>query len=108
MATQSKLEEIAIAQRNILVAINPFDNADPSQNYTAVHTKALSDNITPVQGKGTGIFMDTTNGGGSLDINGAAQFPGSGRLAEIAANQFQPTTPYQHPDTSANIGQVNF
>lgn len=108
----NKLEEAAIAARNALVAINTFNNANPSNNYGATHTRALSDEITPVQGKGTGTLLDTYNGGGSYDIYGTPQYPGSGRLAAFANNEstwgYGPSQPYSTPDTSGNIGQVSF
>ena len=74
--------------------------------------KALSDEQTPVKGKGTGVFLDTYNGGGSLDIYGNPAAAGSGRLAAIANNTstwgYGPTSYYQHPDTGGNVGQVTF
>ena len=106
MAKQSKLETIAISQRDKLIASNTYDNADPSENYSSKHTRALSDNLTPVQGKGTGIFLDTNNGGGSIDIHGNPAFAGSGRLQQMSANDFDKENPYQAPDTSKNSGQV--
>jgi len=57
MATQSKLEQLAIAVRDGLVTRNTYNNADDANNYTDTHTRALSDQLTPVQGKGTGIFL---------------------------------------------------
>ena len=77
-----------------------------NDNYSATHTRALSDKITPINGKGTGKFMDTNNGGGSLDIYGVPQAAGSGRLANLAVNQYKQNSGYEKPDTSANIGQV--
>jgi hypothetical protein len=108
----NKLEEAAIASRNVLIAINNYDNVADANNYTATHTKALSDQETPVKGKGTGVFLDTYNGGGSLDIYGNPAAAGSGRLAAIANNTstwgYGPTSYYQQPDTSGNAGQVTF
>jgi hypothetical protein len=106
------LEQAAIAARNTLIAINGYDNVDSANNYTATHTKALSDQQTPVQGKGTGVFLDTYNGGGSFDINGAPNAVGSGRLAAYANNLstwgYGPSAYYTTPDTSGNVGQVTF
>lgn len=106
MAKKETLQDIAIAQRNKLLASNTYDNADPSDNYTAKHTRALSDNLTPVQGKGTGIFLDTNNGGGSIDIYGNPAYAGSGRLPQLSANEFDAENTYKAPDTSKNTGQV--
>lgn len=108
----NKLEQAAIAQRDVNLTKNAYNNDSTSNNYTATHTKALSDNTTPVKGKGTGLFLDTYNGGGDLDINGNPNFAGSGRLAAFANNTskwgYGPTSYYQHPDTSGNIGQFSF
>ena len=100
----NKLEEIAIANRNSLTAANTYNSADESQNYTATHKNALGDG--DVKGKGTGIHLDTTNGGGDVDINGAANASGSGRLQNKAFNQYNDNNSYGHPDTSGNVGQV--
>ena len=108
----NRLEAAAIATRSTLIAINNYDNVDQSNNYTATHTRALSDATTPVNGKGTGVFLDTYNGGGSLDVYGTAQWAGSGRIAAIANNGstwgYTPSTYYTAPDTSLNQGQVAF
>ena len=108
----NKLETAATAARNGLIAINGYNNADDANNYTATHTRALSDQLTPINGKGTGIFLDTYNGGGDLDINGNPTYAGSGRLSAIANNTskwgYGPDSYYTHPDTSANTGQVAF
>ncbi len=100
---QSKLEKIAIDQRQSQLTKNTYTDADPSKNYTGKHTRALSDDETPVNGKGTGVFMDTNNGGSSVDIYGNMQFAGSGRKAALASNKFDPENTYKQPDTSKNI-----
>ena len=106
------LEQAAISARNTLIAINNYDNVDGANNYTATHTRALSDQQTPVYGKGTGVFLDTYNGGGSFDLNGAPNAAGSGRLAAYANNLstwgYGPSAYYTAPDTSGNVGQVTF
>ena len=108
----TKLEQAAIAARNVLIAINNYDNVSDANNYSATHTRALSDQQTPVNGKGTGVFLDTYNGGGSLDIYGNPALAGSGRLAAFANNTstwgYGPNSYYQAPDTSGNVGQVTF
>ncbi len=104
----NKLEQAAIAARNTLLPANTYNDEADANNYTATHTRALSDNQTPVAGKGTGIFLDTYNGGGSIDINGASNAVGSGRLQNIAKNEYDASNTYQHPDTSANEGQFSF
>jgi hypothetical protein len=108
----NKLEQAAIATRESLIAKNTYNSVDDANNYTSKHTRALSDELTPVAGKGTGIFLDTYNGGGDLDINGNPNAAGSGRLAAFANNTskwgYGPDNYYEHPDTSGNVGQVAF
>jgi hypothetical protein len=108
----NKLEQAAIAARNALLPKNNYNNADDANNYGATHTRALSDDTTPVYGKGTGVFMDTYNGGGSLDIYGIPTAAGSGRLSAIANNVakwgYGPNQFYTAPDTTTNSGQVRF
>jgi len=104
----NKLEEAAIAARDALVTKNTYKGDDDSNNYTATHTRALADTKTPVHGKGTGVFLDTNNGGGSIDINGAQDAVGSGRIQNIAKNEYNKDNEYTHPDTSGNEGQFTF
>ena len=115
---QSPLEAAAIAARATLLPTNIYNNAAPANEYTATHTRALSDNTTPVYGKGSGGFLDIDNYagvGGDWDINGnQANSVGSGRIPAFALNNstwgYGPTglgmTPYQHPNTAGNVGQV--
>lgn len=104
----NKLEEIAIQYRDLLTTKNTFNNSADANNYGETHTRALSDEATPVHGKGTGVFLDTYNGGGSLDIYGSQNAVGSGRIANKAKNEYNENKPYEHPDTSGNIGQFRF
>tara|TARA_R110000782_G_scaffold30108_3_gene74980 strand:+ start:632 stop:958 length:327 start_codon:yes stop_codon:yes gene_type:complete len=106
--SSNKLEQAAIAARNALLPTNTYNSADDGNNYSATHTRALSDQETPVAGKGTGIFLDTYNGGGSVDINGATNAVGSGRIQNVAKNEFDGDNQYVHPDTSGNEGQFTF
>ncbi len=110
---QSALEVAAIAARARLIPNNTYNNFAAANTYTATHTRALADSTTPVQGKGTGGFLDIENynAGGDYDINGnAATAIGSGRKAGITLNMstwgFGPGSNYVAPDTSANTGQV--
>ncbi len=102
----NKLEEAALAQRAALIPLNTFNSSDDSQEYGATHTRALSDTTTPVAGKGTGVFLDTYNGGGDYDINGNPAIVGSGRIQNVVLNQYDAQNGYQVPDMSGNIGQV--
>ena len=105
MAVQSDLEKIAIEIRKTLQAKNTFNEGD-GKKYQAGHTRALSDDKTPIQGKGTGIFLDTYNGGGDLDINGNPEVPGSGRIKNKVMNEYNEDKAYKAPDTSLNTGQI--
>lgn len=113
---QSALEVAAIAQRNILIPINTynnFNNANPANMYSATHTRALADQVTPHYGKGTGQFLDiyNYNAGADWDILGNATISiGSGRNPAFANNfstwGYDNTHGYSHPNTGGNIGQV--
>lgn len=102
----NKLEEAAIAARQQLITSNTYNNFDAPNNYSATHTRAKSDDLTPKYGKGTGVSFDSTNGGSSDDIHGVPNAAGSGRIANLATNQFNNDNPYTIPDMSGNIGQV--
>lgn len=109
---QSKLEQIAITQRNTLIPINDYNNEAAPNNYTANHSKALTDEQTPEHGRGTHNFLDTPNynAGTQTDINGNPSIPGSGRNSAIANNGstwgYTPETTYQAPNTDLNQGQI--
>jgi hypothetical protein len=114
---QTPLEAAAIAARASLLTNNTYNNAAVANEYSATHTRALSDTITPVYGKGSQGFLDIDNYGGvggSIDINGNANYIGSGRNPEMSLNNstwgYGPNglsmTPYTTPNTSLNVGQV--
>jgi len=115
---QSPLEAAAIIQRNTLLPINTYNNAAVANEYTATHTRAISDSTTPIYGKGSGNFLDIQNYagvGGDWDINGnQGNSVGSGRNPAFGLNGstwgYGPAQigmqNYQHPNTSANKGQV--
>ena len=99
------LQDYAIEARDILESKNIYTDIEGMQ-YNSQHTRALSDTETPIQGKGTGVYLDVTNGGGSLDIYGNTTIVGSGRIKNLAINEYGNDNPYTAPDTSANKGQV--
>lgn len=115
---QSPLEAAAIAQRAFLIPTNIYNNVASSNEYSATHTRALSDQTTPVYGKGSGQFLDISNYGGvggDYDINGnQSLYNGSGRNPQITLNAslwgYGPNqiagSYYTQPNTSLNIGQV--
>lgn len=104
--SQSKLEQAAIEARNNLIPFNTYNDADANNNYGATHTRAKSDEETPVYGKGTGVNFDSYNGGSSIDIYGNPNYAGSGRIPLLASNQYNDNNGYTTPDTSGNVGQV--
>jgi hypothetical protein len=103
---QSPLEQIAIIHRQTQLAANSFDSSAPANGYSETHTKALSDTTTPVHGKGTGVSMDTTNGGSDVDINGNVLISKTGRVQNMAINPYDTINGYTTPNTAANVGQV--
>ena len=109
---QTALEIAAIQAREALLARNTYNNDGNANNYSATHTRALSDQITPINGKGTGSYLDIENynAGAEYDKNGNAIYVGSGRKPALANNGatwgYNPDSVYEEPDTSKNIGQV--
>jgi len=106
----TNLEIIGINERSGLVTPNLYKQNwttpnNTTDNYSVLHTRALSDTTTPIYGKGTGLFLDTSNGGGDYDINGSVNYAGSGRLNAILINTAQwsygPATPYSVINTRA-------
>ena len=115
----TKLEELAIngnpsvpgSGRNKLLANNVYNDTEDANNYNASNSRALSDQETPIHGKGTGagdIVGATLAGGGDQDINGNVSIPGSGRIKLMAVNTFNPTNNYMNtfPGVSPTSGIV--
>jgi hypothetical protein len=78
------LTAIADIQRKSLIVKNDYKTVNP---YSSVNPDAISDGDD--SGKGTGIFLDTMNGGSSIDI--------AERKNEIKVNEYQPNKPYTTP-----------
>lgn len=78
------LTAIADLQRKSLIVKNDYKTVNP---YSSTNPDALSDGDE--SGKGTGIFLDTVNGGSSIDI--------IERKNEIKVNEYQPNKPYTTP-----------
>lgn len=97
MAERSKLDLIGEEARNNHIIKNTFNGNSEDKQYSRTHSMALSDEETPVHGKGTGIELDTENGGGSVDINGDPGISGTGRKGNIRFNQYNKTNQYQKP-----------
>ena len=110
---QSALEVAAIRQRSILIPINTYNNSALANEYSATHTRALSDTLTPHYGKGTGNYLDihNYNAGSDWDVFGNPSIAlGSGRNPAFGLNYttwgYDNKNDYKHPNTSKNIGQV--
>ena len=71
-------------QRKKLIPKNDYK---PTNSYSATNKDAISDGDE--FGKGTGIFLDTANGGSSVDT--------IERIKEIKINEYQREKPYTTP-----------
>ena len=78
------LTAIADIQRKSLIVKNDYKTVNP---YSSVNPDAISDGDE--SGKGTGIFLDTINGGSSIDI--------VERKMGTKVNEYQPNKPYTTP-----------
>lgn len=78
----NKLTAIADKLRKDLLVKNDF--AQKKNEYGVVNPDAISDG--DLQGKGTGIFLDTSNGGNSTD--------NAERKNEIKVNSYSSVKPY--------------
>ena len=88
------LEELGDEYRKENIIKNTYQNAQGNQ-YGQKHKNALSDGDN--KGKGTGLFLDTYNGGGIDDIVGSSNEPGSGLLSKLIKNKYSEEKPYTHP-----------
>ena len=111
----TKLEDYAVngfgtfKGRNSLLAKNIYkEGAKAGTQYSATHTRAISDQTTANYGKGSGGDLDVNNYnnvGSDWDKNGNANIAmGSGRNPAFAQNLgkwgYDPTHYYKHPDLS--------
>jgi hypothetical protein len=80
----NELGMIGEDQRKKLIPKNDYK---PTNSYSATNKDAISDGDE--FGKGTGIFLDTANGGSSVD-----SFE---RINEIKINEYQKDKPYTTP-----------
>ena len=76
--------------------------------YSNTNSRALSDDETPVLGKGTGVYLDTINGGSKIDENGNPNVQGSGRKGNTLKNYYTKDNGYTKPDMGNEEGQVQF
>jgi hypothetical protein len=80
----NELGQVGEQQRQKLIPKNDYK---PVNQYSATNKDALSDGDE--LGKGTGSFLDTINGGSSVDI--------LERKNEIKINEYQYDKPYTTP-----------
>ena len=83
---QNKLTEVAEMIRKQQITRNDYQL---DKQYGATSPDAMS--TGDVQGKGTGVYLDTSKGGNVIDI--------AERKGAIKISQFQPDKPYQVPGT---------
>lgn len=80
----NELGQIAEQQRQKLIPKNDYKSVNP---YSSTNKDAISDGDE--FGKGTGVFLDTANGGSSVDT--------IERISEIKTNEYQKNKPYTTP-----------
>ena len=80
----NELGMVGEEQRKRLIPKNDYK---PTNAYSATNKDAISDGDE--QGKGTGVFLDTANGGSSIDV--------LERINEIKINENQKNKPYTTP-----------
>jgi hypothetical protein len=80
----NELGMIGEQQRNKLFPKNDYKAVNP---YSSTNKNAISDGDE--FGKGTGVFLDTANGGSSID--------NIERINEIKINEYQKNKPYTTP-----------
>ena len=80
----NELSQIATQQRSKLIHKNDYK---VTNKYSSTNPDAIADGDE--MGKGTGVFLDTVNGGSSIDI--------LERKNEIKINEYQVNKPYTTP-----------
>jgi hypothetical protein len=80
----NELSQIATQQRSKLFPKNDYKDTN---KYSATNSDAIADGDE--KGKGTGGFLDTLNGGSSID--------NLERKNGIKVNEYQPNKPYTTP-----------
>ena len=93
MATSERLDfsqplnDLGIIGQDQRKKLIPKNDYKETNQYSATNKDAISDGDD--FGKGTGVFLDTVNGGAQLDI--------IERKNEIKINEYQPNKPYTTP-----------
>lgn len=88
---KSKLEQVADEERKKLIIKNTYTGTNTNDMYSSTHTRAMSDDLTPEYGKGTGQSFDTKEGGSSTDIKA--------RKENLRFNNYNREKTYQKPGT---------
>ena len=81
------LNDLGIIGQDQRKKLIPKNDYKETNQYSATNKDAISDGDD--FGKGTGVFLDTVNGGSQLDI--------IERKNEIKINEYQPNKPYTTP-----------
>jgi hypothetical protein len=93
MATSERLDfsqpmnDLGIIGEDQRKKLIPKNDYKPTNSYSSTNKDAISDGDE--FGKGTGVFLDTANGGSSTDV--------FERINEIKINEFQKDKPYTTP-----------
>jgi hypothetical protein len=92
----SKLEELANTARESMLSKNVYT---PNSQYSSSHPNATQagggiDDPLNVKGKGTGITLDTTNGGSSIDVNGSPSIAVPTGRAALQGNEYNSNNIY--------------
>ena len=93
----SPLEKLAEQARLRLLQLNLYNSSN--NVYTKDHpnatiTRGGSDDPFNAKGKGTGIYLDTSNGGSAIDANGSPSVPESGRKLVFMLNKWNVNNQY--------------
>jgi hypothetical protein len=92
-----ELTRYAEEYRRRLIIENGYNNT-PGNVYGVNHPNATlavgANDPNNLRGRGTGVYLDTSNGGTSVDINGLPDYPNTGRIGTLFLNRFTPTNPY--------------
>jgi hypothetical protein len=93
-----RLGDIASKAREQLILQNVYQDLS-GKRYNSTHPNATQaqggiDDRLNAKGKGTGEYLDTSNGGGSIDINGRPELGGGGRLDALTKNIYTKDNPY--------------
>lgn len=93
-----RLSEIADKARENLITQNVYQNL-PGKSYNSRHPNATQeqggvDDRNNIKGKGTGQYLDTTNGGSSVDVNGKPELGIGGRADAQTKNLYTSDNPY--------------